>query len=357
MQSAVANGNSCSIARALQVTCMQATYKKGETMKTLRMPALLALLAAGFASTPLQAQDAFPSRVVRLVLGNPPGATSDVLAREMLPKLSAQLNNATLIVDNKIGANANIAVEFVARQSKPDGYTLMLNTANVVLSRAMGEKLPYDLFTDLMPVALLASGPQWLVAHESLPAANPAQFVAQLKANPGKLSYGSAGNGNIMHLAALVVLQANGATALHVPYKGGGLAMLDLLAGRIQFSMPDTTLVKPLSKDKRARVLAITSLKRSALLPDVPTLAETIMPGLEVTNWFGVLAPAGTPAPIVRRLNTEMSRLMQDGELKNRMAQEGLDLHASTPESYGTLIKTELERWTRVIKTAGITLE
>ena len=309
-----------------------------------------------FLTLPAFAQDAYPSRLIRLVLGNPAGATSDVLARQMLPKLSANLNNANIIVDNRIGANANIAVEFVAK-SKPDGYTLMLNTLNVVLSRAMGEKLGYDLFNDLMPVALLASGPQWLTAAPMLPVDTPAQFIAHLKASPAKLAYGSAGTGNITHLAALLFLQANGLSALHVPYKGGSFAMIDLVAGRTQFAMPDTTLVIPLAKDKRIKVLAITSLKRSPLLPEVPTLNETVMPGFEIANWFGVLAPTQTPPAIIRRLNAELVKMMQDAEMKTRMAQEGLNLLGSTPEEYGALIKSEMERWDKVIKTAGITAE
>ena len=318
----------------------------------------LARLIAGFTTwvlaavlTPALAQDNYPSRVIRMVVGSAAGSTSDVLARQMIPKLSAQLNNVSVIVENKIGANGNIGVDFVAK-SKPDGYTLMVNTATVALSRATGETIGYDLFNDLTPVVLLASGPQWLITTTSLPVNTPAQFIAHLKANPDKLSYAS--TGNVSYLSTLLFLQMNGLTSVYVPYKDRANAIVDLVSGRTQFFIPDTTLVMPLAREKRIKVLAVTSLKRYSLLPDVPTLDETVMPGFEMANWFGVLTPKQTPPAIIKRINAEMTKLMSDAELKTKLAQEGLELRGSTPEEYDVLIKKELERWTRVIKTAGV---
>jgi tripartite-type tricarboxylate transporter receptor subunit TctC len=301
------------------------------------------------------AQDNYPSAPIRLVLGTPPGAATDVIARMLGQRITVQ-TNASVVVDYKPGANGNLGPEFVAK-SKPDGYTVALSTSNAVLTLALGEKTGYDLFKDLTPVSLVASTPQLLIVHPSLPVTTPAEFISYVRANPNKLSYGSAGVGNITHLGPLLLLQANGLSALHVPYKGSSFAVVDLAAGRIQFRFSDLTSVLQLIRDNRLRAIATASLKRSALLPDVPTFSETIMPGFEVGSWFAIMVPSGTPPAIVRKLNGEIVKALQDPELKARFDQENIDALGTSPEDYGAYLKKEYQRWSTVIKTAGIKAE
>jgi tripartite-type tricarboxylate transporter receptor subunit TctC len=324
--------------------------KDGETVKT-NLWALLGVLSmaqmAGVA--PSAAQDNAP---IRLIVGFAPGGSTDLVARLMAQKLGSQLNT-NVVVDNRVGANTNIAAGYVARAT-PNGHTLLFNAPSQILSRAFGEKLDYDVFKDLTPLALYATAPQVLVVHPSVPGNTAAEFIAHIRSNPDKLAYGSAGTGSIIHLGALLFLQMNGLNALHVPYKGGAPAMIDLVGGRIQFTMQSTTTVLPMVRDKRIKALAIASLKRSPLLPDVPTLAETVMPKFEIGSWTGVMAPARTPAAMVKKLNAEILKTLNDADMKARLAQDGIEPLGSTPEQYGAYLKHELERWSKVIKTAGV---
>ena len=327
-------------------------------MKSYRYcPAQYAVLALALCALLPQAaaQDGFPSAPVRLVLGYTPGGSADLVARLLAQKLSSQMN-ASVVVDNKPGASANIAAEFVVA-ARPDGHTLLFNTNDIIFRRAFGEALNYDVFKDLAPVSLLASSPQLLFVHPEVPSNTPAEFIAQLKANPGKLAYGSSGTGSLNHLGVLLLLQLNGLSALHVPYKGGALAINDVVGGRTQFAMQSMTAVLPLAKDKRIKVLAVAGLKRSPLLPEVPTFAETVMPGFEIGIWFAVMAPARTPSAVVSRLNSEIVKALQDRDLRSRLEQEGAQVLGTTPDEYGAYLKGELERWSKVIKTAGVKLE
>ena len=306
-------------------------------------------------TSPAMAQDNASSVPVRLVVGFAAGATTDAVARQLAQKLSQQMN-ANVVVDNRPGANGNIGAEFVAK-SKPDGSTLLLNTSSVILSPALGEKTSYDVFKDLTPVSLVAAAPQLLIAHPSVPANTPAEFIAYVRANPNKLSYGSSGIGNITHLGPLLFLQANGLSALHVPYKGASFAAIDLVAGRIQFRFSDLTSVLPMVTDKRVKPIATAGLRRSVLLPEVPTFAETVMPGFEVGSWFGVLMPPNTPAAIVRRLNGEIFKALQNPEMKARLAQDNVDPIGSSTEEYAAYLKSEFQRWSSLIKSSGIKSE
>ena len=296
------------------------------------------------------AQEASTPSQIRLVLGFPPGATTDMVARLLAQKLSAQLNTS-VFADNKPGADANIAAEFVAR-AKPDGQTLLFNTPSIVLSKAYGHKLSYDALKDFVPVALVASSPYLLVVHPAVPANTVNDLVAHINANPDKLAYGSPGGPG--YLAPLLVLQANGLSALHVPYKGAGPALIDLIGGRVQFTMTGQAAVMTMLKDKRIKALAFAALKRSPLLPDLPTFHETIMPGFEIGAWFGVLAPANTPPAVIKKLNAEIVKSVQDPEMKSKLAQEGAEALTATPEQYGVYFNSELERWTKVVQNAGL---
>ena len=303
--------------------------------------------------SPAVAQDNYPSSPIRLVWGYASG-TGDVVARLLAQKLSAQMN-ASVFVDSKQGASGNVAAEFVAK-SRPDGYTLLFNPASITFSPALGEKLGYDLLKDLARVALVASSPDLMVVHPSVAANTVAEFIAYVRANPDKLADGSGGIGSLPHLAALLFLQTNGLTALHVPYKGTAPANLDLVAGRIQFGISAVGSVLPLVKEKRVRALAIGSLKRSPLLPDVPTFAET-MAGFEIVNWFGVMVPAKTPRPIVQRLNSEIVKALQDPDMMSRFLENDALPLGSTPEEYETYLRSESERWSKVIRSAGVKVE
>lgn len=323
--------------------------------KTALMLLGVLVLPLSSIAPPALAQDNYPSSAVRLVVPFLPGATTDMIGRLLAQRLSAQMN-ATVLVENKAGAGGNVGAAFVSN-SRPDGYMLLVNTTGVIFSRVLGEKLEYDVLKDLAPVALVATVPQLFYVNPSVPVNTVAEFITYLKANPDKLAYGSGGTGAITHLGPLLFLQANGLTALHVPYKGASEATIDLVAGRIQFAMQSSMVaVLPLVNDKRVKVLAITGLKRSPLLPDVPTLAET-MPGFEVGSWFGVMAPAKTPPAIVKRLNSEIVKALQDPDVRSRLARENAEPLGSTPEEYGAYLKSELERWTRIIKSAGVKLE
>lgn len=314
---------------------------------------LLGVLALGLSAmgSPAVAQDNYPSSPVKLMLGFGPGAITDTVARMLAQKLSAQMNTS-IVVENKPGANGNIATELVAK-ARPDGYTLLFNTIGVVMTRAMGSKLNYDVFQDLAPVALVASGPLVLCVHPSVPANNPVEFIAHLRANPNKLAYSSSGVGAITHLTPLLFLQANGLSALHVPYKGSGAAVIDAIAGRVQFGWVNMITALPPVRDKRLKAIAISGLTRSPLLPDVPSLNESVMPGFAVGGWYGVMAPAKTPTAIVTRLNGEIMKAL-DRDLKSRLDQQGVEPLGSTPEQYGAYLKSEFERWTKVIKSSGI---
>ncbi len=300
------------------------------------------------------AQDNFPTAPLKVVVPYPPGASTDAIGRLLAQKLSTQMN-ASAVVENKAGANGNIGADFVAK-SRPDGHTILFHTSSLVLSPAFGEKVGYDMFKDMAPVALVAAAPLVLFVTPSVPVNTTTEFIAHLKANPDKIAYGSTGVGSITHLGALLFLQASNLTSLHVPYKGGSEVVVDVAAGRVQFGVQSMVSVLPFAKDKRVKVLGVGGLKRSALLPDVPTLAEA-MPGFEIGLWFGVLAPIKTPPTIVRRLNAEIMKMLQDPDAKVRLARESADPLGSTPEEYGTYLKSELERWTRVIKTAGVKLD
>jgi tripartite-type tricarboxylate transporter receptor subunit TctC len=302
-------------------------------------------------TSPAIAQDNYPSSPVRVVVGFPPGAGANAIARLLAQTLSVQMN-ANFVVDNRDGANGNIANELVAK-SKPDGYALLVTTATMVLSRAFGEKLGYDMLTDLAPVALVASSPYFLVVHPSVPVNSVEEFIAYAKANPDKLAYGS--GGFINFLRPMLFMQSFGLKALHVPYKGGGAAMVDLLAGRIQFRFADIAQVVPLIKDKRLKVLAFTGLKRAAELPDVPTLAETVMPGVELAgNWYGVMAPAKTSPAIVNKLSGEILKTLQNPDIISKLAQQGQLPFGASSNEFGAYLRNELERWTKVIKDNNI---
>lgn len=321
--------------------------------------AVLALLGVGFlgacSSASIQAQGAYPSRPISMIVPFPAGGPTDLVARVIAQEMSKALGQP-VVVDNKGGANGNLGA-VAAAKAPADGYTLLYNTSSITLSPALYKSLSYDVKRDFAPVALTAVVPLALVVAPNVPASNVREFVAWAKANPGKLSYGSAGNGNVTHLGAFQFVQAHGLDAVHIPYKGSAPADIDLAGGQIQFMTDTVNSVMAFVRDKRMKMLAVTTARRMSLFPDVPTLAETGMPGFEVGAWQGLMAPANTPRPVIQRLNAEVMKALQSAEVRQKLALQGVEPLGSTPDEYDAYINSEIARWGRVVKQAGITLE
>lgn len=282
----------------------------------------------------------------------PRGGPTDAVARALGAKMSQQLGQP-VVVDNRTGASGNIASQYVAK-SAPDGYTVLYHSSGFAISPALYKRLPYDPLRDFAPVALTASIPAVLMVNPAVPAANIEQFVQYLKGNPGKLSYGTGGVGNITQLGVALFLQAKGLQAIHVPYKGTAPAMTDLIGGQTQFMLDALSSGLPYIRDQRVRALAVTSQARVRLLPGVPTLAESVMPGFVAPTWHGMLVPAGTPQAIVQRLNAAANAAVGDAEIRNQFAPQGVELQASTPEQFAAYLRAEIARWASAVHAAGV---
>lgn len=306
-------------------------------------------------TTDALAQSPYPSKPLIMIVPFPAGGPTDLVARVIAQEMAKSMGQP-VVIDNKGGANGNPGAA-VAAKAQADGYTLLYNTSSITLSPALYKNLSYDLKRDFAPVALTAVIPLALVVAPNVPVENVKEFIAWVKANPGKVSYGSAGNGNVTHLGAFQFVQANGLDAVHVPYKGSAPADVDLAGGQIQFMTDTVNSVMAFVKDKRMKMLAVTTARRMSLFPDVPTLAESGMLGFEVGAWQGVLVPANTPKAVVQRLNLEVLKALQTPEVKQKLAQQGVEALSSTPEEYGNYISSELARWVKVVKLAGISLE
>jgi len=319
---------------------------------------LLAAAMAGLAAVaafPAAAQGNYPTKPITMIVPFPAGGPTDIVARIIGQKASEGLGQQ-IIVENRPGANSNIGVSFVAK-APPDGYTIVYNTSAVTLSPALYKNMPYELERDLAPVVLTAVVPLGLVVANSVPANTVQEFIAYAKANPGKLSYGSAGAGNVTHLGAFQFAQATGIEAVHVPYKGSAPADTDLAGGQIQFMTETINSVLGFIKDKRIKLLAVTTPKRISIFPDVPTLAELGIQGSEAGAWQGIMVPAKTPKPIIDRLNAEVMKALRNPDVLAKLALQGTEPLGSTPEEYGAYLKAETLRWSKVVKQTGVTLE
>ena len=329
----------------------------GEPQTFLRRRSLLQLTIAGAGAVllPTARAQTYPAKPITLVVPFPPGGPTDMVARVLAQKMSEQMGQS-IVIDNKPGANGNIGATAVSR-APADGYTVLYNTSSITLSPALYKSLSYDVRRDFAPVVLTAVVPLVLVVHPGLPVNDVREFVAYVKAHPGKLSYASAGNGNVTHLAAFQLLQGLGLEATHVPYRGSAPADVDLVAGQVQFMTDTINSVLPFIKDKRLKLLAVASPKRLALFPQVPTIAETVLPGFEAGAWQGMMVPAATPPAIVKRLNAEALKALQSAEVRDKLAQQGAEPLGSTPEEYAAYLQKELARWTKVVKATGVTLD
>ena len=299
---------------------------------------------------PVLAQS-YPSKPIRLVLPYPPGGGTDVIARPLAQKLTEQLGQQ-VIVDNRGGAGGNIGMEFVAK-SPADGYTLLFAlTAQYAVNPSLYPKLSYDPIRDYAPISLLANAPYLLVVHPALPAKSVAELVALVKARPGQLSYSSSGNGSGAHLAGEMLRSLARVEIVHVPYKGAGPAMPDLIAGQVQLSFITYTAAGPHIKTGRLRALGVTTAKRSPTLPDLPAIGETVA-GYDSAVWYGFAAPAGTPLEIVSKLNAEVLRVLAAPDFRSRITLEAVSPIGSTPEEFGSFMKSEIVRWAKVVKDSG----
>ena len=315
---------------------------------------LLVFTGLALALIPAHAQS-YPARPVRVLVGFPPGAGVDITTRLVTPRLAEALGQQ-FIVDNRPGAAGNIAAELAAK-TPPDGYSLLSASAPIVMSQTLYKNLGFNLERDFEPVGLMASAPFILVVHPSLPAKSVKEFVALARSRPGQLSFASTGSGSTPHLSMEMLKAQAGINLVHVPYKGTPQAVLDLLSGQVQVMFANTLSVLPQVKSGRLRALAISSAKRSAAAPELPTVAESGMPGYESGTWFGLFAPASTPREIINRLNSELVRIIATADMKARLLDQGADPVTGTPEQFRAFVKTELAKWSKVVKAVGIKLE
>ena len=319
-----------------------------------RRSSLLAVAAPAVCGA-AQAQDNWPSKPITLIVPFPSGGPTDMVARVLAQQVGQQLGQS-VIVDNRPGANGNIGNALVAK-APADGYTVLYNTSSIALSSSLYKKMSYDVTRDLRPVALTAVVPLGLVVNPKVPANTVQELVKYAQEHKGKLSYGSAGNGNVTHLAAFQVVQHYSLDASHVPYKGSAPADVDLVAGQIDFMTDTINSVAPFIKDGRLRLLAVSTAARIPNFPNAPTLAESGMTGFEAGAWQGVMVPAKTPVAVVERLNAELMKALKDPGVLEKLRVQGAEPLGSTPKVYGDYIQSEIKRWAGVVKSTGVSLD
>jgi tripartite-type tricarboxylate transporter receptor subunit TctC len=299
------------------------------------------------------AAQAYPVKPIRLIVPLAPGGPSDILARTMGQKLTENLRQ-TIVVENRTGAGGTIGTDAAAK-SPPDGYTMLLiAVASYTINANLYPKLPYDPYKDLTPVSILAGAPYILVVHPSLPAKTLKQLIALDKSRPGKLNYSSGGTGTGPMLATEVLKANTGMTAVHIAYKGAGPALVDLVAGQVDFQLANMIASLPFVKQSRLRGLAVSGSKRSALLPDLPTISEAGVPGLEEVGGHMIMMPGATPKDIVARMHQELLKVLQQPEVKSRLESEGAEIFGTTPERSAAVIRSEIERAGKIIKRLGL---
>ena len=327
-------------------------------MKKITMNILAGLLAGTglLMAAGAQASDAFPSKPIRLVVGFPAGGPLDQHARLLTDKLQAVLGQP-VVVDYKPGAGGSVGAQDVMR-SPADGYTLMLaNTGVMVINPALYSKLPYNTLKDFTPIARTAMQPLALLVNNKVPAKTLGEFTAYAKANPGKVNFGSAGNGGISHLVPEMYKSAAGVDLVHIPYKGSAPAFTDLIGGQVQFMAESIPQAAAYHKQGKVRALAVTSKERNPALPEVPTAIESGLKGFEVVGFYGFLAPAGTPKPVVDKLSGAFQQVMNNPEVKNRMVEQGADPAFLGSEAFGKFLSSEMPRWAAAVKASGTKLE
>lgn len=313
------------------------------------------VMLIAFAATNVHAQ-VYPSKPIRLLVPFPAGGAVDITARALSAELTRLLGQP-VVAENRTGAGGNIAAEAVAR-SAPDGYTLLMTTSAIMaVNPVLYAKISFDPVKDFAPISVVAAASNVLIVHPSLPATSVAELVALVRANPAKYSYGSSGNGTSTHLAAEMFKMMTGVELLHVPYKGGPPSLIDLVAGQVNMVFELLPTAVPLIRSGKVRALAYAGVRRSPLLAEVPSFAESGLPGYESTVWFGVVAPVGTPASIVARLSAAIAQAVKQPDLGERLTNMGYEVSSTTPEQMSEMVRVEIPRWSRVVKVSGVRIE
>lgn len=318
-----------------------------------RIARIAACLAAASGISSAAAQE-YPSKPIRLVVPFAAGGAPDVIARSIAQRLSQRVKQS-VIVENRLGAAGNIAYETVAR-SAPDGYTLVLATTGIATNVSLYKQLSYDAIKDFVPITMVSRSPHVVVTQPSLSVNSIQDLIALANAKPGQISYGSAGSGTILHLAGEMLSMKTGVKLMHVPYRGGTLALNDLMGGSIQLMFSDIASAVPHIKAGKLRAIAVTGSQRTLSLPNVPTVAEGGVPGYAIEAWFGILAPAGTPALVVSRLNSEINAILAEEDLKEKMLDLGLELTGGKPEDFGRFLRSEVKKMGDIVKASGASL-
>lgn len=308
-------------------------------------------LLSGAAVQSVEAQG-YPSKPVRFVVPFAPGGPTDIFARAISSKLTDALGQP-VVVDNRGGAGGNIGTELAARAA-PDGYTLLLGTVGThAINPSLYARVGFDPIKDFAPITLIADTPTLLAVHPSIPAKSVRELVALAKTRPGQLSYASAGNGSSNHLAGVLLCMMAGIDMVHIPYKGSGPALIDVIAGQVPVMFNNPASIMPHLKAGRLRAIAVSSAERSPLLPALPTLAESGVPGFEVRSWHGAFAPAATPRDIVNRLNADIVQALRQPDIKERFASQGVELVGNKPEEFAAFLQKEHAKWSKVVKASG----
>ncbi|MPM39419.1 hypothetical protein SDC9_86052 [bioreactor metagenome] len=309
--------------------------------------AALCSLAAPYAA----ASTDYPNKPIKLVVPYPPGGPTDIVARVVAQKLQEQMGQA-VVIDNKPGAGANLGAEQVAR-SAPDGYTLMVATTAHAINPSLFSKLNYSMTKDLAPVSQLTSGPLVIVATPNLPVNNVKELIALAKAKNGGLNFASSGNGQSTHLSAELFNAMAGTKMNHIPYKGSAPALTDVMSGQADLMFDTMLSSMPFVKGGKLKAIAVTSSQRSPIAPDIPTVAESGLPGYEAIAWNGIQAPAGTPKDVIDKLNAEIKKVLENPEVKQRFEAQGFSSAWNTPQAYGQFIQAEVDKWAKVVKASG----
>ena len=322
-------------------------------MKRAAIACLLLLLAVPFAEALAQA---YPAKPIRIVVPYPPGGTSDILARGLAERLTAAWGQA-VIVDNKPGANGNVGADIVAKAA-PDGYTVLLaDIGALAISPSVYPTLPFDPARDFAPVSMVAYSPHILVVNPGVPANSVQELIALAKSKPGKLNFAVSGVGGAPHLAGVEFALRTGVKWEYIPYKGGSQAIADVAGGQADATLNGMLATYPLVKGGKLRILGVSSNHRMTAIPEVPTIAESGLPGFETGSWQGVVAPAGTPRDIVTKLNAEIARIVGTPDMRDNLARQGAEVRTNSPEEFAAFIRSEMTRWAKVVKDANVKVE
>ncbi len=317
-------------------------------MKAICAAALSLLLMAGAAT----AQSSYPDKQVRMLVGFAPGGPADIAARIVADGLSEAWGRP-VVVENLTGAAGNVATDRVAKAA-PDGYTLVMASSAIVTNVSLYDKLPFDPVKDLAPISQVCFTPNILAVNNDVPAKSVQELVALARARPGELTFGSAGVGTSQHLAGELFKAMAGVNLQHVPYRGIAQVMPDLLGGRLTMAFGNISAVLPLMRENKVRAMAVTSIKRSASVPNLPTMAEQGFPGFDSAAWFGLMAPAGTPAPVVAKLHAETAKILARADVREKFGALGMEVIGNTPAEFADVIKAEIPVWAKVIKASGV---